>query len=183
MYCDRSSFEMLAMGFQYHTAPAATLVTQRPPLTELEVGSPIERHSARWYFYLVDELRSDTGLTLAFAWQDSPEFQAAHEAFLCRYPWGALSLNGPTMAITADAQPPHAFFDKKGDRPATMRFERRFKLFGDVMDTVQNLPHDARVVHKNHSLQPPPHRSKIPTRASLLFLLKPSHPLVYHDPP
>ncbi len=105
MYCDRSSFEMLAMGFQFHVESATTLITQRFVPTTLEIGPPMKGHDAQWYFYLVDDLASETSMSLTIPFEEKPRFRIAYEASVCRYPWGALSfvINPPmNMPETID---------------------------------------------------------------------------------
>lgn len=80
------------------TFPEPALVPV-PPGTTIHCGdlagdlfSPLAPQSEGWYFYFVKMFGVDVSMAVSVAHKDQPMFNAVYEAFVCRYPWGGLSL-------------------------------------------------------------------------------------------
>ena len=84
----QNAIALVNMGLGIETTPRPT-----PHAPEMyEFGSRPDPKQERWYFYLVDSLLCEMLDAFKYEYSERSAIDADFEAFMCRYPWGALSL-------------------------------------------------------------------------------------------
>jgi hypothetical protein len=84
----QNAIALVNMGLGIETTPRPT-----PQITTMvEFGSRPDPKQERWYFYLVDSLLCEMLDAFKYEYSERSAIDADFEAFMCRYPWGALSL-------------------------------------------------------------------------------------------
>ena len=89
MFCNRGSAEMVVDGWSVTNDAASAALSE-------SVGK--DRTAPRWFFYVVIDINTEAALQLPKTIDDEQfraedaRYDAAYEAFACRYPWGALAL-------------------------------------------------------------------------------------------
>ncbi len=84
----QNEIALVNMGLGIETTPRPT-----PQVTTMyEFGSRPNPKQERWYFYLLNSLLCEMLDAFKYEYSERPVIDADFEAFMCRYPWGALSL-------------------------------------------------------------------------------------------
>ncbi|HRI70056.1 MAG TPA: hypothetical protein PK156_37760 [Polyangium sp.] len=115
----QNEIALINMGLGIETTPRPT-----PQITTMyEFGSRPNPKQERWYFYLIDALESETAINVKVPYENRHIYDSACEGFLCRYPWGALSL--------AINQPLYNTI------PVVSQRAEAILLFWEILDTVR----------------------------------------------